>query len=356
MKGFFKPRPRLSLKEQSLFANRLSILVKAGVPLLKAVGILEDHASSGTTKAMYQYIFDDISNGQSLSKSLGKWKKVFGDFTINIIRIGETTGTLSSNLKYLGEEIDKKRKLRQKITGALTYPIVIALAALIVSGMMVTFLFPKLLPVFKSLNVPLPLMTRILLFISNFLISYWLWLILGIIVLAIAFVLLLRLKKFHFAVDAIALRLPIVGELLMRYHIVSMCRTMGILFKTQVNVLEGIDITADTATNMVYQKELHNLNKAISMGSNIATYMQKRPKIFPKMVTQMIAIGEETGNLSDTLIYLSEIYEGELDEQTKRLSSVIEPTMMVVMGLLVGFIAVSIITPIYEVTQHLSPR
>lgn len=352
----FAFRARLSLQEQALFAKRLALLVRAGVPLLKALSLMEHQASSGANRKMFRQIAHDVENGQFLAKSLGGFRKVFGDFAINIIRVGEMSGTLSENLKYLAEEIDKRRRLRQKVIGALIYPVIIMLAALSVSGLMTVYLFPKLLPVFKSLNVELPLMTRGLLFLSDFLINHWFLLFSSLVAIIVAFIFFLRFRFFSFATDTITLKIPIVGSLLANYHLTNMCRTLGMLSKSQVRVLEAIMITADTSTNLAYKKELHGLHHSVTRGGSISKHLEKSPKLFPVMLSQMVAVGETTGNLSDTLLYLAEIYEQELDEQTKRLSSTIEPAMMLLMGLFVGFIAVSIIGPIYEVTQHLNPR
>ena len=174
--------------------------------------------------------------------------------------------------------------------------------------------------------------------------------------LAVVFALLMRFQRFRFLMHRISLSMPVVGPLLKDYHLVSMCRTLGILIKSSVLILEAATVAADTATNLVYRKELQGLHRSITKGSNIAKHFKKNPRIFPSMLAHMIEIGESTGNLSDTLLYLADMYEEDFDEQTKRLSSVIEPVMMIVMGVVVGFIAVSIITPIYEVTQHLNPR
>lgn len=349
-------RPRLSRKEQALFAKRLSLLVRAGVPILKSISLLEDQAVSRAHRAMFAAILRDTANGQFLYKSLGRFRNVFGDFAINVIRVGETSGTLSGNLKYLADELEKKRLLRQKIMGALLYPMVIMIAAFCVSGLMTVYLFPKLLPVFKSLHVTLPLITRVLIFSSDALLYYWWALAAGVGLCIGAYMRLMRMKSFHFAVNKISLKIPYVGTLLMQYHLVHLCRTLGNLIKSDIRVLEAVAISADTATNAVYQKELLRLHEAIAGGGTIAKHLEKHPELFPALFSHMIAIGETTGNLSETLLYLGEMYEQELDEQIKRLSSIAEPLMMLVMGVMVGVIAIAIITPIYEATQHLNPR
>ena len=355
-RSFYRLRPKLSLQEQALFAKRLSLLLQANASLLEGIRILERQSTSRANRKMFQQILHDLSNGQQLAKSLGRFKNVFGNFAINIILVGETSGTLSRNLKYLAEEIDKRRRLQQKAIGALIYPLVIMGAGLAVSGMMTIYLFPKLLPLFKSLNVDLPFTTRALIFISDFLTKDWFFVLLFLVMTVIVFSLLMRNKHFHFFINRITLMIPIIGPLVKDYHIANMCRTLGILFKSQVRLLEAVNIAADTATNLAYRRELHNLHRSLAKGGKIAEHFEKQPQLFPDMVSQMIAVGENTGNLSDTLLYLAQIYDEEFDEQTKRLSSVLEPAMMLLVGLLVGFIAISIITPIYAVTQHLGPQ
>jgi type IV pilus assembly protein PilC len=347
---------KFSLQEQALFARRLSLLMRANISLIQAMNMLEGQAASRAHQKMLNRVSQDIANGQFLSKSLARSKGIFGSFGINIINIGETSGTLSQNLHYLADELDKQQKLRQKIVGALIYPAIIFLAALALSAFMTMYLFPKLIPVFKSLNVELPFLTRFMISLSNFLINNWLMLLLSILGTLIVSIFLLRIPNIKFLANKASLKIPIIGPMLKHYYLINICRTLGILFKSQVPVLEAVTVTAGTSPNLVYKKELLKLNRAIAKGSNLATHLEKNTSVFPKLLSQMIAVGETTGNLSDTLLYLGEMYEQELDEQTKRLSSLLEPVMMIGMGLLVGLVAISIITPIYEVTQHITPR
>lgn len=343
---------KFSLQEQALLAQRLALLLKAHVPLLQALSIVEHQTASPAKRALLQRISEDAANGQFLSKSLERLP-IFSQFAINIIYIGETSGTLAENLTYLAEELEKKRQLRQKVTGALIYPAFVLLAACAISGFMTLYLFPKLIPVFKSLNVDLPLMTRVLIVVSSTIITHWIAFVIAAIVLAAAFTYSLRLTSIRRALDTYSLKLPIIGPLCMRYHLINMCRTLGVLFKGNVPVLEAVAVAAGTSSNLVYQNALHTLHTSITTGSAIHTHFEKYPAIFPHMLTHMTSIGEMTGNLSDTLLYLAEIYEREFDDQTKRLSSLLEPALMLFIGLLVGFVALSIITPIYAVTQHI---
>lgn len=353
LKSFFSSR--LSLQNQSLFAKRLSLLSQAGISILESINILK-RQTKGSAKKMFEEIAADVSNGKFLSKSLLKHRRVFGDFAINIIHVGETSGTLSENLKYLSEEIDKKRKLRATVASAFIYPIIIMAASFGICGFLILYLFPKLMPIFKSLRVTLPIATRILIWFSSFLTKYGLWLILGMFLFAIAFFTVLRYKSIRLIFDRLILKIPIFGFIIQHYHLANICRTLGLLLKSNAQVLEAVKIAGDTTTSLPYKTELHKLKIAIAKGSSIAGQLEKRSELFPSMLTEMIAVGERTGNLSETLVYLAGIFEQELNEKTKRLSSVIEPVMMLGMGIVVGFIAISIITPIYEITQHLQPK
>jgi type IV pilus assembly protein PilC len=347
---------RFNLRDQALFARRLSLLVRAGVPILESLQILKKQSRSRSVSRMFDHIIRDVANGRDLSRSLGRFRKVFGEFALNIIKVGETSGTLPENLIYLGTEIDKERELKRKVVGAMIYPILIVIMTFAVTALLTVFLFPKLLPIFQSLKVDLPWTTRLLLWISNFLIHYGFYLLIGIVVAIIGYFLLLRLKPVRLFMHRVLIRLPLMGSFFQDYQLTSICRTLGLLLKGSMTVLEAVRITGDTTSNLAYQEELKGIHRIVAKGGTISTHMEKRPKLFPPLVSQMIAIGEKTGNLAETFVYVAEIYEQDLDEKTKRLQTVIEPLLMIFMGLIVGFVAVSIITPIYDITQHLQPK
>jgi len=339
-----------------MFAKRLSILVKAGVPILEALNLLARQARTRSQRAMFAALIRDVENGQYLSKSMLQFDKVFGDFAINIIRVGEVSGTLHENLNYLAEELKKKQILRRKIVGALVYPIFIVFATLGIAGMLTVYVFPKILPIFHSLNFELPFTTRALIAVSDFLVQYGWWVLGGVAAAVIAFTLALRLMPVRLLVDRIFLKMPIFGSISQSYHMANLSRTLGLLLKSEVMIVEAAAITANTLNNLVYRRELRVVSENLRKGEKISTHLFKREHLFPPMMSQMITVGESTGNLSETLLYLSDIYEHEVDEATKNLTSLIEPVLMIFMGVIVGFIAISIITPIYGITQNLQPR
>ena len=305
-------------------------------------------------KLIFDAIIEDVSCGQYLSTGLGKFKNHFGDFTINLIRIGELSGILSENLMYLADELSKKHALQRKVRSALIYPIFITITTLGVTGLLTVFIFPKIMPVFVSLNITLPLSTRILLGISTFLQSYGFHLIIGIIIGTGLFI-YTRTKWYwlHKTTDRMLLSLPIAGEITRAYNVSNFCRTLGILLYSGVQVTEALQIVASITKNLVYREAYELIAQEVTKGDTISKHIPLGTIVFPDLLSHMIAIGEKSGSLTETLGYLSDLYETEVDEQTKNLSNTIEPVLLVTMGLIVGLIAVSVITPIYDITKNL---
>ncbi len=348
---------RFSVKEQTLFAKRMSFLVKAGVPLLECLHLIRQQTRSRGKVRVFDRIIKDVESGQFLSTSLRRFGSLFGDFAINIIQVGESGGILSQNLSYLADELHKRYLLRKKVLGALVYPVFITFATLGITGLLTVFIFPKILPIFSSLNVTLPWTTRALITISNFLRVDGLYLILGLVVFFVAFFIARRkIPALRFWTDRLTIAIPFSGSISRNYNLSNFCRTLGLLLRSGMHLSESIAITAETTNNRVYRREFAHIADAVTVGGTMSAELNKNHRLFPDVLPHMIMIGENTGNLSNTLIYLSELYETEVDELTKNLSSSIEPVLMIVMGLLVGIIAVSVIMPIYEITQHLQPR
>lgn len=347
---------RVPIQEQVIFARHLAVMAKAGLPLLESLKILQKETRSKSLKIILETVVADVSSGQFLSASLDRYKNIFGNLFINIIRVGESTGILPENLNYLADELKKKQELRRKVIGALIYPIVILVATLGITGLLTIFIFPKILPVFKSLNVELPLTTKILIAISDILTNYGALAALAIAVLVLAIWLVLKIKTARFYFHKFITYVPILGNMVRDVNLTNFCRTLGLSLKSGIRVVEAINITGESLTNMNYKKELSNAAEAVRKGEALAPFFAQNEHLFPAVLSQMISVGETAGNLSETLLYLSEFYESEVNESTKNLSNVLEPLLMVLMGAIVGFVALSIITPIYEVTQSIGRR
>ncbi len=347
---------RLSLKEKMFFARHLAIMSRAGMQILDVLKTLKRQSKSGAFKKVMDSLIESVRNGQFLSDGLLKYKNLFGEFFINIVHVGEISGSLSDNLEYLAESLQKRKDLESKVKGALVYPIIILVATGGITAGLTFFIFPKILPIFRSLNVTLPLITRIFIFISTFMIKHGI----GMFVVAFAFLggfwLMLRVKLFRYGWHRLLLALPVVGTMVQNFNMVSFIRGLALLLKSGVKIVQALEITGKSSSNLVYKKALLEISQSVGQGDPMSKHLGERPHLFPAVFTEMISVGEETGKLTDTGTYLADYYESELDSSTKALSNVLEPLLLVVMGFIVGFVALSIILPIYEVSQHVGPK
>jgi len=319
--------------------------------LIDSLKLIKNQSQSEFFKHVIDVLINDVSSGIFLSKSLDKFKKIFGELFISVIKIAETSGTLPENLLYLSEELRKRKELIAKVRGALIYPIIIFIVTIVIAVAMMVFVFPKLLPLFQSLNVELPLTTSLLIALAGFLTKSGFLVLIGLIVFVIAFRLTLKSKAVRFIMHRLLVYLPIFGKIVIYVNIVNISRTLNLLLRSGVKIVEAINITADTLTNSVYQQELKLTGEMVRKGEFLSNHFFKKHKYFPAIFTNMVAVGENTGNLNENLKYLSEYYESEVDDFVKNLSSTVEPVLLIFMGVIVGFIALSFITPLYKITQ-----
>jgi type IV pilus assembly protein PilC len=348
-------RLRLSMQDQIMFAKRLAVMVRAGVPILKALQMIRSQVRTKAAGHIFGKLAEGVERGQYLAAGMQNFKKIFGDFAINIVRVGEISGTLQDNLEYLAEELKKKQALRKKVISALIYPLFIIFATMGITLLLTLYVFPKVLPIFESFHTQLPFTTRALIAINNLFVKHYLILFGALAVLVTGWVLAGRRPKIKLWMHRQIFRLPILGKLLQSYHLANLSRTLGILLKSDVLIVQAFKITADCSPNLAYRQQMSALAAKVSKGEKISIHLEQNPKMFPAITSQMVSVGEQTGHLSDSLLFLAEMYEAEVDELTKNLSSLIEPALMIFMGLVVGFIALSIITPIYGITQNLHP-
>ena len=344
---------RMSLKDKMLFARHMDMMTRSGMQILDALEILKKQTRSKSFLLMLDSLIADVRNGQFLSVGMQRYRNVFGDFFINLIRVGETSGTLSENFKYLAEELAKKGELQSKIRGAMAYPIIILFATLGITSLLSFFIFPKILPVLKSLNTALPLSTRMFIASSEFLFVYGLYMLLAAVIFFIVFFMLLRVRRFKLAWHGVILKIPYVGRLSTEINIIGLSRTLNLLLRGGVKIVEALDITADTLSNFVYQDEVRRIAETVRRGEPMSRAMIDNPRLFPATYAQMSSVGENTGKLDETMVFLADFYESELDNSTKSMSSVLEPALLLVMGGIVMFVAISIITPIYAMSQSL---
>ena len=261
----------------------------------------------------------------------------------SVVAVGEQSGTLSSNLVYLSDELRKKQQLRRALVSAAVYPALITVATIGMTAFLLLFLFPKILPIFKSMHVALPLSTRMVMHTSSFLAHYGLLLGVAAMVLAAAgAVMLKKNERLHVLFDRALLRIPLMGPVIEAYNASQAARTLGLLLASGITISDALQITADATHNTLYRRELRLLGSAVERGGKMSEYLERQQNHFPSTFRHLVAVGERSGSLSETLQYIAEAYDAEVAEFTKRLATLIEPVLMIVMGLLVGFIAVSI--------------
>lgn len=342
----------ISIQERINFARHLALVVKAGLPVFEGLKIIQAQTESKTLQKIIQSLIEDINNGKFLADGLQKYEHVFGNFFVNIIRVGEASGTLAKNLLYLADELGRSKALESKVRSAMVYPMVILVATLGVAGFLTFFVFPKLIPVFAGMNVALPVTTQLLINTLGFMKADGIYVLVGLIVFYIvARSVLKTVEPVRYVVHNMLLYVPVLSDVMIDVNMVNFTRVFGLLLKSGVKIVEALDITAHTFNNLVYKKLLILSEDEIKKGGQLGVYLADHKHYFPPLISGMVRIGESTGNLEDNLSYLAEYYDDEIENKLHSLTSLIEPLMLLFMGLLVGFVAISIITPIYSISQ-----
>lgn len=342
----------VSFLDKLLFAKHLSLMLRSGLPLRESIAIIKEQ-SSGGFKIVLGDILLAIDNGYPLERSLARHSKVFSPFYINMIKAGEEAGSLDENLEYLSLQMEKIHALRNKVRAAMIYPFIILVSVTVLAAAIILFVLPRITPVFKSFRIQLPLATRILISIAGIIENYGLYILLGIILFLVFLVSLYRIRFSRFLLHQLILRVPVFGVITKGVHLASFSRNLSTLLKSGIPVVEALNITAETQDNLVYKQELTRVMEEVKKGKAISDYIRTRESVFPIMVSRMIEVGEKTGNLEEVLMYLSDFYDLEVDRAAKNISSFLEPMLLIAIGVVVGFIALAIITPIYEVTKGL---
>jgi len=341
---------KISTIDKVFLANNISLMIKAGLPLREAVATLQEQTKSKVFKKILEDIIKRLDNGESLADSLSRHPRSFNQLFINIIRVGEASGTLEENLKYLAIQLEKSYDLRRKVKGAMIYPLLVLTSTFVLGGALAVFILPKLLPLFKSFDVALPLPTKILIWVTETIQNHGLLIFGGLIGFIVLFTLLSRLKPVKKINHKILLRIPLFGRISRSNNLAQFTRTLGVLLKSGIPIVQGLEITSQTLKNMSYRNALAETSNKVQRGKPISDHLRIEGFLFPVTVSKMIQVGEKTGNLEETLLHLAKFYEKEIDNVTKNLSNILEPILLIVIGLVVGFIAIAIILPIYKLT------
>ncbi|MFA5946898.1 MAG: type II secretion system F family protein [Patescibacteria group bacterium] len=339
---------QLSLTEQLLLTKYLAVLLKSGLPIDDAIEILSNQ-SKGSLKTILTSLRESVRSGNTLADGLEKFPHVFSTTFINLIRAGENSGTLQGNLQQLADQMQKEHDLRVKIRSAMMYPSIVFMSAITICTGIVVFVLPNITALFKSLDVPLPWTTKVLLWIA-FVVQHYGILIATVTIASIVIFMFIRNLSFvkpitHF----LTLRAPVLGKIVRNTNLARIMRLLGTLLNTGMALDEALPVTVSVIKNHYYKRLFTKMETTVSEGNTITVALASNNYLVPPIALRLIRVGEETGTLGEMLIYLANFYEQEIDEATKNVTTLIEPIMIVGIGLMVALLAFSIISPIYQV-------
>jgi type IV pilus assembly protein PilC len=329
-------------------------MVSAGISLPRSLNLLSEQAKTKRFKSMLSEASQEISRGKSFSETLAAYPNIFSEIFVSMIKVGEEAGTLEEVLKILTSQMEKEYELKSKIKGAMIYPSVIFAAMIIIGTMMLILVVPKLAETFKDLNVELPPTTRAVIWAGNFAANFWYLALAFPVVLFFLIKLFLKTKKGKQIFDKLVLKIPILGPITKKTYTAYTVRTLGSLINSGVPIIRSLDITAGVLKNVYYKAVIAKASEHVRKGGKLSVLITQHPKIYSILVSQMIAVGEETGQTGEMLVKLANFYEEEVANSTKNLSTVIEPILMLIVGAVVGFFAVSMLQPIYGMVQSFS--
>ncbi|PIP23018.1 MAG: hypothetical protein COZ91_02510 [Candidatus Nealsonbacteria bacterium CG_4_8_14_3_um_filter_39_7] len=339
---------KVSLTEKLFFTRNLQFMISSGLSLPRAMSILIEQVKSPEFKKALADIEGQISKGNNFSDSLKKWPDIFPELFQSMIRAGEESGSLEESLKTLTIQMEKDYKLKAKVQGALVYPAVIVCAMLGIGILMLIMVVPTLASTFKDLGVDLPVTTKAIIWVSSFIVKQWL------VSLIIVFVVIFSLrfiskttqgKKFF---DSVFLKVPVISSIVIKTNSAYTVRTLSSLIDSGIPILKAMGITSSVLDNVNFKLAMERAMEKVKKGEKISDSLASSEGVYPLVITQMIKVGEETGETSKILSKLAEFFEEEVDNITKNMAAIIEPVLMVVIGIAVGFFAISMIQPMYS--------
>lgn len=332
------------------FTRQLAIMLNAGLTLVDCFSILEKQVTKETMVVVIQNIQKDVLAGSTFSATLQKYPEHFPNLYIALVKSGEASGKLSEILLRLADNLEKQREFQSKIKSALTYPVIVFLGMIGIMFVMITFVIPKLLNLYKDFNIELPFTTQILIVVSSFLSQFWPLVIIAVIA-AYKFVeRYLKTDAGKLVLDTILLKLPVFGKIVSISSLVDATRTLSILIGSGVSILDTLGIIIETTGNTLYRNAFRNILKSVEKGVSLGNAFNNE-NMFPPILVQMITVGEMTGKLDDTMMRISHYFDLESEVAVKTITTLIEPLILIVLGVGVGFLVMSVITPIYNLTS-----
>jgi type IV pilus assembly protein PilC len=342
---------RVSLKEKLFFVQHLSLMLRSGISLSRAATTLAKQTRNKYFAKILTDMSKSIEKGSSFSESVEPYRKVFGDLFISMIQAGEVSGKLEEVLGQLFIQMKKEHTLISKVKGALTYPVVILFAMVVIGSFMFIVIVPKITASFIEMGTELPLPTKIIIKISDAFQHHGLLTGIGAFLFVAGFLKIIRTKRGKYIFDLFLLKMPIISPIVKKINLARFSRNISSLLQTDIMIVKAFQITADVLGNTHYKNALLIMSQQIKKGDKLSEIVETYPHLFTPIVSQMIAVGEETGELDNILVELAEFYEEEIDQIMENLPSIIEPLLILFLGTAVGGVAVAIIMPMYSLTD-----
>ena len=344
-------KERVRSSDVTGFTRQLATMVNAGLPITDALMIIRNQSTGAMQKVTAQILLD-VEGGASLSTAFSKHQKVFSPTYIALIKSGEAGGVIDEVFVRLADNMEKEQEFSGKVKGAMIYPVIVIVGMVVVGFVMMIFVIPKLTAMYVDFNAELPLPTKILMGVSSFAIKFWPISIVLIGSIIIAYSSYAKTKKGRRRIDELVFKIPILGPLKRQVVLTELTRTLSLMVGSGVSILDGITITSGVVGNSLISEALDDAAGNIEKGFPVAYAFAKHPEAFPFILSQMISVGEETGKMEEVLSKVSHVFEVEADQKVKTLTSAIEPLVMIVLGLGVGFLVIAIILPIYNLTSQ----
>lgn len=343
----------VSEQDKILFVRNLGSMIKAGLPMSRALSVIMRQSKNPKFKNVIAEVGSSVRRGDTLHVALSKFPTIFSKLMIAMVRAGEEGGDLPSALSITAQQMERAADLKKKIKSALIYPAVIVVAIVIIGYLMMTQVVPTLASTFADMGADLPRSTRFVLTLSDILTHYTLLFFAGVAILVGLVITAARSEQGKRVFDLTFIQLPVIGAIVRQVNAARTARTLASLLASGVDVLGSLEITGEVVQNHYFREVIADARRGVSQGEPLSATFIKHERLYPAFVGEMMAVGEETGQMSDMLKHLAEYYEEEVDRATKDLSSIVEPLLMLFIGGAVGFFAVAMITPIYSISQNI---
>ncbi|MCC7356275.1 MAG: type II secretion system F family protein [Candidatus Doudnabacteria bacterium] len=339
------------VQEKIIFFRNLSVMVHAGVSVLYALESLQQQVTKSAVREALQQVSEDIKNGQRLSVAFSRHSRLFPSIVFETIGVGESTGGLGQALERIAINIEYSYELRRKVWGALTYPFIVLIVLIIVVTGLVWFVLPKLSQLYSDLNATLPLFTRILLNSAQFLREFWWIIIVGMGLMMIFAKLCYKNKVLRYKMHQVFLRVPIFGQLIADITVAQFFRHLETLLASGIPLVHGMQVANRTTNHLVYKNSLDEVRESLLTGLTLSQALKKHPKLFSSQLVLIIEVGERSGKLATSTKHIIQYYERSISNKTQMLSSLLEPVLMIVIGVVIGGLALAVLLPIYQISS-----